>query len=833
MVTAKIYLLGIQRTDPSHWKIFAVPGNLSIKSLAMDDYIKPFKAIHIGDLAKVGGKNASLGEMYNELTKQGVQVPNGFATTSDAFWEFLDKNQLRKHLEDVLAGLDTNTYTNLREIGKKARESILGGTLSEEFSHKIVEAYQNLDKGGPTTVAVRSSATAEDLPGASFAGQHDTFLNIQGEKALLEAVKKCFASLYTDRAIKYRNDKGFKHAEVALSVGVQRMVRADMGCSGVGFTLEPESGFENVILLSGVWGLGENIVQGNVNPDEFYVFKPSLRTGHFPILQKKKGDKPLTMIYNTESSGEPTLNIPTPVSKQKLFVLSDEEIGQLAHWALAIEDHYQKPMDIEWAKDGLSGALFIIQARPETVHQGKDKNTYIQYRLLEKGTMLASGNAVGTKIKVGKVVKLNSPQEAKNLTSEHLIVTDAITPDWDPLLKQVGGIITNKGGRTSHAAIVARELGVPAVVGCGNATDVFELGQMVTLSCAQGKTGHLYDGALKFEEKKVDLSNVHKPKTEVKLILADPESAFHLSFFPNDGVGLLRMEFIITHLVKIHPMALVNFESIPNGGIKKEIEELTKGYRNRADYFVDQLSQGIATIAAAFYPKEVIVRLSDFKTNEYANLIGGKDFEPEEENPMLGFRGASRYYSERYKAGFALECAAIKKVRDTMGLTNLKLMVPFCRTPSEGKKVLLMMEENGLTRGENGLEIYTMVEIPSNVILAEAFARLFDGFSIGSNDLTQLTLGIDRDSEILGNLFDENEPAAKKMISMAIASAKKTGTKIGLCGQAPSDFPEFAAFLVDQGIDSISFNPDALLKGIKNINKAEKRMVGGKSTSLA
>ncbi|WP_421812057.1 phosphoenolpyruvate synthase [Flagellimonas sp.] len=799
----------------------------------MDDYIKPFKAIHIDDLPKVGGKNASLGEMYNELIEEGVRVPNGFATTSDAFWDFLDKNQLRKPLEDVLASLDTNTYVNLNEIGKKARDLILGGTFSDEFSQKIVEAYQNLDKSGSATVAVRSSATAEDLPGASFAGQHDTFLNIKGEKQVLEAVKKCFASLYTDRAIKYRNDKGFKHADVALSVGVQQMVRADKGCSGVGFTIEPESGFENVILLSGVWGLGENIVQGNVNPDEFYVFKPTLKTGHFPIIQKKKGDKRLTMIYNTDQHGEPTLNIKTPVSKQVQFVLSDNEIVQLAQWAMAIEKHYQKPMDIEWAKDGLSNELFIIQARPETVHQGRDMNIYIEYKLLEKGTILTSGNAVGSKIKVGTVLQLKSPKEAKNLTSEHLIVTDTITPDWDPLLKQVGGIITNKGGRTSHAAIVARELGVPAIVGCGNATDVLSNGQNVTLSCAQGKTGHIYNGALKFEETKVDFSNILLPDTEVKMILSDPESAFQLSFYPNNGVGLLRMEFIIIHSVKIHPMALVNFDSIKNEGAKKEIEMLTKDYPKRTDYFIDQLSQGIATIAASFYPKEVIVRLSDFKTNEYANLIGGKDFEPKEENPMLGFRGASRYYSDRYRDGFALECAAIKRVRDTMGLTNLKVMVPFCRTLLEGKKVLLIMEENGLKRGENGLEIYTMVEIPSNVILAEEFAQIFDGFSIGSNDLTQLTLGIDRDSEIMGGLFDENDPAAKKMISMAISSAKKTETKIGLCGQAPSDFPEFAAFLVDLGINSISFNPDALLKGIKNINKAEKRMVDRKSTFLA
>ena len=792
-------------------------------------YIKHFNAIHIGDVSKVGGKNASLGELYNRLTKQGVHVPNGFATTSDAFWDFLDENNLREPLEDTLSKLDTETYANLSEIGKKARELILTGHFSDTFSKGTIKAYHQLSQKGSNPVAVRSSATAEDLPNASFAGQHDTFLNVEGEKAVLDAVKKCFASLYTDRAIKYRNDKGFKHSDIALSVGVQKMVRADKGCSGVGFTIEPESGFENVILLSGVWGLGENIVQGNVNPDEFYIFKPTLETGHFPILQKKKGDKRLTMVYNPKKEGDPTVNIQTPISKQEQFVLSDNEIMLLAQWALAIEKHYKKPMDIEWAKDGISNDLFIVQARPETVHQGKGKNVHINYKLLEKGTLLTSGNAVGTKIKVGTIIQLDSPKEAKNLKPEHLILTDTITPDWDPLLKQVGGIITNKGGRTSHAAIVARELGVPAIVGCGNATDVLRDGQIVTLSCAQGKTGHVYDGVLKFKETEVDFSNIHLPNTEVKMILADPENAFQLSFYPNNGIGLLRMEFIITHSVKIHPMALVRFDNITSVHIMREIEKLTKDYPKKTDYFIDQLSQGIATIAAAFYPKEVIVRLSDFKTNEYANLIGGKYFEPDEENPMLGFRGASRYYSKWYKEGFALECAAIKRVRETMGLKNLKVMVPFCRTLTEGRKVLSVMEEYGLKRGEDDLEVYTMVEIPSNVILADEFAEIFDGFSIGSNDLTQLTLGIDRDSEILGQLFDENDPAPKKIISMAIASAKRTYTKIGLCGQAPSDFPEFAAFLVEQGINSISFNPDALLQGIENINKAEKMMIDWKS----
>lgn len=784
--------------------------------------IKKFTHIGISDINSVGGKNASLGEMYNQLTTKGVSIPNGFATTASAFWEFLKENDIQKALENIMSGLDRIEYTNLALIGERARSLILKSELSHTFSKKIISSYNELCGQNEMAVAVRSSATAEDLPDASFAGQHDTFLNIKGEEALLTAVKKCFASLYTNRAIKYREDKGFLHKDIALSVGVQLMVRSDKGCSGVGFTIEPESGFENVILLSGVWGLGENIVQGTINPDEFYVFKPSLTKGKDPIIQKKLGDKKLTMVYASGTEKSPVVNINTPSSKQEQYVLTDDEVIRLGKWAVLIEEHYKKPMDIEWAKDGISNKLYITQARPETVHQNKTKNIHIEYRLLEEGEVWVRGNAVGSKIKIGKAVLLKSPQEAKQLTTDSIIVTDTITPDWDPLLKKVGGIITNKGGRTSHAAIVARELGVPAIVGCGNATESIKNDEQITMSCSQGKTGYVYRGALSFDKQEVDFSGIKMPKTEAKLILADPENAFQLSFYPNNGVGLLRMEFIITHKVKVHPMALVNINAVKDEATRTKIEYLTKNYSNKSDYFIDQLSQGIATIAAAFYPKEVIVRLSDFKTNEYANLIGGADFEPLEENPMLGFRGAARYYNNLYKDGFALECAAIKKVRETMGLTNLKVMVPFCRTIKEGKKVLSVMEENGLKRGENGLEIYTMVEIPSNVILAKEFSEIFDGFSIGSNDLTQLTLGIDRDSEIMGNLFDENDLASKRMISMAIKSAKMTKTKIGLCGQAPSDFPEFAQFLVDEGIDSISFNPDALLQGIENINKGEK-----------
>ncbi|WP_299111274.1 phosphoenolpyruvate synthase [uncultured Winogradskyella sp.] len=790
----------------------------------MKALIKKFSEIGIKDVATVGGKNASLGEMYNRLTSKGVTVPNGFATTSYAFWEFLKDNKIETPLKQLLTKLNRKDYSNLETIGKQAREHILSGSFSSAFSKDIKKSYTSLCGKDLKEVAVRSSATAEDLPDASFAGQHETYLNIKGENQLLEAVKKCFASLYTNRAIKYREDKGFKHDTIALSVGVQLMVRSDKGCSGVGFTIEPESGFENIIVLSGVWGLGENIVQGTVNSDEFYVFKPSLEQGKYPIIQKKLGDKKLTMIYANKQQEKTIVNSETPKNKQQQFVLTDGEIIKLANWAKLIEDHYQKPMDIEWAKDGITNQLFITQARPETVHQKRNKNSLIEYKLLEKGTILSQGNAVGSKIKVGKACFLKSPKNVGSLAPNTIIITDTITPDWDPLLKQVAGIVTNKGGRTSHAAIVARELGVPAIVGCGDATQTIIDGTLITISCAQGKTGYIYKGELSFEEKEIDFQNIKMPKTEVKMILADPENAFPLSFYPNDGVGLLRMEFIITHNVKIHPMALVKFDQLTDISLKKEITKITEIYKDKKEYFVDKLSQGIATIAAAFYPKEVIVRLSDFKTNEYANLIGGKDFEPHEENPMLGFRGASRYYSDLYKSGFALECEAIKKVREQMGLTNLKVMIPFCRTLDEGKKVVATMAENGLKQGENGLEIYTMIEIPSNVILAEKFAEIFDGFSIGSNDLTQLTLGIDRDSELMGKLFDENDEAAKQMIKMAIQSARKTQTKIGLCGQAPSDFPEFAAFLVNESINSISFNPDALLQGIENINKAEKSL---------
>ncbi|PKV50618.1 phosphoenolpyruvate synthase [Aquimarina sp. MAR_2010_214] len=786
----------------------------------MDAFIKKFEEITIKDISLVGGKNASLGEMYNQLSPRGVRVPNGFATTSYAFWLFLKENDLDESLKNLLKKLDRKDFSNLNEIGLVARKLILEGIFSDAFSGAIMSSYKDLCEDN-IAVAVRSSATAEDLPEASFAGQHDTFLNIKGEKALLKEIKQCFASLYTDRAIKYREDKGFLHHEIALSVGVQKMVRSDMGCSGVGFTIEPESGFKDIIHLSGVWGLGENIVQGTINPDEFYVFKPTLQQGKNAIVQKKLGDKEKTMVYSESNRHSSTMNIDTKVSKQQQFVLSDNEIITLAQWALVIEEHYKKPMDIEWAKDGITNELFITQARPETVHHSKKTTVLIEYKLEEKSEVLTVGNAIGSKITTGIARILKSPKESNKLQEGDIIITDVTSPDWDPLLKKAGAIVTNRGGRTSHAAIVARELGVPAVVGTNSATQGIKEGQAITVSCAEGKTGYVYKGALSYKEEEIDFSKIQLPDTEAKLILSDPEKAFQYSFYPNDGIGLLRMEFIITHMIKVHPMALVKFSQIKNVDVKKNIESLTKNYSTKEDYFIDQLSQGIATMAAAFYPKEVIVRMSDFKTNEYANLIGGKQFEPKEENPMLGFRGASRYYNDRYREGFQLECKAIRRIREEMGLTNVKVMIPFCRTIEEGKKVIHIMEEYGLKQGDNGLEVYVMSEIPSNVILAEEFAEIFDGFSIGSNDLTQLTLGVDRDSELMASIFDERDPATKKMIAMAIEKANNSGKKIGLCGQAPSDFSEYASFLVKAGIDSISFNPDALLKGIENINKAE------------
>lgn len=788
----------------------------------MNSYIKQFKEITIGDVPSVGGKNASLGEMFSKLTSKGISVPDGFATTAFAFQEFLTVNSLHSKLNVLMEQLDKKKYTNLREIGAQARKLLLASPLSKKFEEAIIAGYKRLCGGeNYFEVAVRSSATAEDLPEASFAGQHESYLNIKGEKELLTAIQKCYASLYTDRAIKYREDNGFSHEKISLSVGIQKMVRSDKASSGVCFTLEPESGFRDIIHISGVWGLGENIVQGTVTPDDFLVFKPTLLQGKNAIVQKKLGDKAKTMIYGTDENN-PVINTDTLEEKRNQYVLNDKEITTLANWALIIEKHYKKPMDLEWAKDGITNHLFIIQARPETVHSQKNPLIVKEYEILTKQESIAQGEAVGSKVATGIARILQSPDESDKLKPGEIVVTEVTSPDWDPILKNAAAIITNKGGRTSHASIVARELGVPAIVGCGNATEKITDGEMITVSCCEGETGFVYKGRLAYKETELDFSTIKKPaSTEVMLIIGDPEKAFKLSFYPNDGVGLMRMEFIITNTVQIHPMALVKFKELKDKDVIEKIEKITHHYPDKEKYFVDKLAEGIATIAAAFYPKDVIVRMSDFKTNEYANLIGGKDFEPKEENPMLGFRGASRYYNERYREGFRLECDAISKVRDEMGLTNVKVMIPFCRTIDEGNKVIAVMKRYGLEQGVNNLEIYVMAEIPSNVILADKFAKIFDGFSIGSNDLTQLTLGIDRDSSIVSDLFSEENEAPKEMIATVIRKAKDSGTKIGLCGQAPSDIPEFARFLVEEGIDSISFNPDALLKGISNIIKAE------------
>jgi len=786
----------------------------------MTEYIKTFGEIGIADVQRVGGKNSSLGEMFNHLSSKGVSVPDGFATTAFAFEKFLYRNNLHSRLYELMNKLDKTSFNNLKEIGAEARKLIMAAEMPRDIEGAILKSYKNLCGENYFEVAVRSSATAEDLPEASFAGQHESYLNIRGEQELLNAVHKCFASLYTDRAIKYREDNGFAHERVSLSVGIQKMVRSDKACAGIGFTLEPESGFPDIIHLSGVWGLGENIVQGSVTPDEFFVFKPTLRVHKQAIIQKKLGDKLKTMIYApAEDKVNETLNIDTPKVKQEQFVLTDEEVLRLAKWCLIIEEHYQKPMDIEWAKDGITGEMFIVQARPETVHSGKNLYHQIEYELKEKKEPLTEGEAIGTKIAIGIARLLQSPKDADKLNQREIVVTNVTSPDWDPILKKAGAIVTNKGGRTSHASIVARELGVPAVVGTGNATDKIKDGDLITVSCCEGKTGYIYEGRLSYKKVEQDFSKITKPaSTEVMLIVADPDKAFQLSFYPNDGVGLMRIEFIITHFIKAHPMALVKFDELKDENTKREIEELTHHYPNKERFFIDKLAQGIATIAAAFFPKDVIVRMSDFKSNEYANLVGGKEFEPVEENPMLGFRGASRYYSPLYKPGFRLECEAIRQVRYEMGLTNVKVMIPFCRTPEEGEKVIKTMKEFGLDRTiDPALEIYVMAEIPSNVLLAGEFAKLFDGFSIGSNDLTQLTLGIDRDSSLVADLFDEKNAAARMMIATMISKAKDLRIKIGLCGQAPSDFPEFAQFLVENGIDSISFNADALLKGIENI----------------
>lgn len=788
----------------------------------MEKFIKKFSETRITDISEVGGKNASIGEMFSCLTDKGIQIPNGFSITVSAFHYFIAYNLLSEKLQKVINSLDRKEFSNLAKIGMEARRLIMESIMPGDLQMAMIYAYDDLFENDIQPVAVRSSATAEDLPNASFAGQHDSYLNINGHDALIYTVRKCFASLYTDRAIKYREDMGFDHSKVFLSVGVQKMVRSDIGCSGVGFTLEPESGFKDIVHLAGVWGLGENIVQGKVNPDEFLVFKPSLNRKFRSIIQKNLGSKSKTLVYaGINDTINTTINKDTSWELRGKFILTDQEIEQIATWAILIEEHYGKPMDFEWAKDGVNQQLYIIQARPETVHSLQKKLLVKTCIISEKGKELTRGEAIGSMITCGTARLISSLQEADKLREGDILVTDTTSPDWDPILKKVGGIVTNKGGRTSHAAIVARELGTVAVVGTENATSQIKDGDEITISCAEGKVGYIYQGKLTWKETITDVSQIKLPETvKAQVIIADPAKAFQLSFFPNDGVGLLRIEFIINNFVRVHPMALVNFNQVTDEVDRIKIENLTHTYKKKEQYFVNKLAEGTATIAAAFYPKEVIVRMSDFKSNEYASLIGGKYFEPMENNPMIGFRGASRYDHDRYREGFKLECDAMKIVRNEMGLTNIKLMIPFCRTVAEGTKVTDLMASYGLKRGENGLEILVMAEIPSNVLLAEEFAEIFDGFSIGSNDLTQLTLGIDRDSALIADLFDEQNEASEQLIMMMIQKANKLNRPVGLCGQAPSDSEAFTRFLVTSGINSISFNPDALIKGIKNINQA-------------
>ncbi|MBM4308691.1 MAG: phosphoenolpyruvate synthase, partial [Deltaproteobacteria bacterium] len=794
-------------------------------------YVLWFDEIGLSDLPLVGGKNSSLGEMRRELTRLGVNVPNGFAVTVNAYHDFLDEGSVqewqyimkkpgvRENIRDILADLDVDDVENLSERGSRVRRLLYSLEFPRGIVEEVIKAYRKLCKeyGEDTDVAVRSSATAEDLPTASFAGQQETYLNIRGEYALIQACKRCFASLFTNRAISYRTHRGFDHFQVALSIGVQKMVRSDKACSGVMFTIDTESGFPHVVYITGSYGLGENIVQGVINPDEFYVFKPRLSQNYKPIIQKTLGTKEIKMVYAMEGEGS-TKNIPSSLQERSSFILGEEEIIRLAQWGVIIEDHYSKkagnytPMDIEWAKDGMTQQLFILQARPETVKSQRNMNVLETYVLKGRGRVLAQGRSVGEKIGAGPVHVLSSVKEIDQFKKGEILVTQMTDPDWEPIMKTASGIVTDRGGRTCHAAIISRELGIPCVVGTVNGSEVLGDYRSATVCCSEGETGLVYEGILDYEVRHFDMEHLEKPKTQIMMNVGDPDNAFHLSFIPNDGVGLARLEFIINNVIRIHPMALVHFDSLRDDHVRKEIEQLTVGYEDKKVYFIDRLSQGVAKIASAFYPRDVIVRMSDFKTNEYANLIGGSQFEPVEDNPMIGYRGASRYYDEEYQEGFELECLAMKKVRDEMGLTNVKLMIPFCRTVEEGRLVVAEMRKYGLIQGRNGLEIYMMCEVPSNVIMADEFSEIFDGFSIGSNDLTQLVLGLDRDSEKIARIFDERDPAVKKMVQWVIEKAKKNGRKIGICGQAPSDYPEFAEFLVRCGIDSISLNPDTVIK---------------------
>jgi len=796
-------------------------------------FILWFDQIGIEDVPYVGGKNASLGEMYINLTSKGIRVPNGFAVTAYAYRYFLEKAGIKDQIKNILKDLNTGDMQNLSDHGQKVRDVILRAEFPQELKDSIISAYRDLcgaynKDRSDTDVAVRSSATAEDLPDASFAGQQETYLDIKGDFQVLEACKKCFASLFTNRAISYRVDKHFDHFSIALSIGVQKMVRSDLACSGVMFSIDTESGFKDVAFITGAYGLGENVVQGAVNPDEYYVFKPTLKGGFKPIISKKIGSKEQKMIY-THEGNKTTKNVPVPIAERNKFILNDDEVLTLARWACQIEDHYSlkaghyKPMDMEWAKDGATGQLFIVQARPETVVSQKNRNVLETYVLKQKGNILIQGKSVGERIGAGEVNVIKDVHNIGNFKKGQVLVTEMTDPDWEPIMKIASAIVTNRGGRTCHAAIISRELGIPCVVGTIDGTEKVKSGQKVTVSCAEGDIGEVYEGILPFDIMHTDLANLPRTKTKIMMNCANPEEVFDLSFIPNDGVGLAREEFIIMSYIKAHPLALLHYND-QSPEVKKQIDDISIGYDNKVQFFVDKLAQGVGMIAAAFYPKDVILRFSDFKTNEYANLVGGKAYEPKEDNPMIGWRGASRYYSPGYKEGFALECQAILKVRNEYGLTNLKVMVPFCRTVAEGKQVLAEMEKNGLRKGENGLSVYVMCEIPANVILCDQFSEVFDGFSIGSNDLTQLTLGLDRDSAIVAHIYDERNDAVKRMIKNVIADCKKYHRKIGICGQAPSDFVDFAQFLVECGIDSISLNPDTVIKTTLKIKEMEDKL---------
>jgi pyruvate,water dikinase len=785
-----------------------------------------FENTHRNDLSRVGGKNASLGEMLANLSAEGVNVPPGFAITAEAYWHIVEKNKLREPIESCVADLAAGRM-ELAEAGETIRRAFLRADWPKEIAQAISTAYGELcQRTGKqdADVAVRSSATAEDLPDASFAGQLESYLNIRGERALLDACRRCYASLFTNRAISYRQAKGFDHLKVALSVGVQSMVRSDIGSAGVMFSIDTETGFNQVVLINAAWGLGENVVQGTVDPDEYQVFKPFLSDPSLsPIIEKTRGEKALKLIY-ASNDDHPTKNVRTSKAERAAFVLSDHEILDLSRWACAIEDHYGQPMDMEWAKDGVSGELFIVQARPETVQSQRDVGVLKSFQIKSKGQLIVSGLSIGDAVVAGKVCLIESAKDIDRFVDGAVLVTETTDPDWVPIMKRAAAIITDHGGRTSHSAIVSRELGLPAIVGTRNATHILHDEQTITVSCAEGDEGFIYEGIADYKMEDVDLTNIPATRTKVMLNLANPAAAFRWWRLPTDGIGLVRMEFVINNRIKVHPMALVHYNSLKDKEAKRAITELTLGYEDKSEYFVDHLARSLARIAASQHPAPAIVRMSDFKTNEYANLIGGAEFEPEEENPMLGFRGASRYYSPRYSSGFALECRAIRRLRTEIGFRNVIVMIPFCRTTNEADRVLEVMAANGLKRGEDGLEVYVMCEIPSNVILAKAFAERFDGFSIGSNDLTQLTLGVDRDSEELAELFDEQDEAVKWMIRNVITEAHKAGVKVGLCGQAPSDHPEFAEFLVACGIDSLSVSPDSFIAVKKHVAIAEQEL---------